>query len=288
MKRIGVLISGVIALVVAGAAMTGTAYAEVTLHLSQKQLGKGDKVTFTINGTEKGATYILNVTAGDTVEKLASGTDADGGKVKDRFKVPDLGPSSYKVKLEVQVTQGGAIWLDSHRYKYSPEPTPAKTDTSTQSKPETTPQNQTNASPSPAPSPTRSSPSPLQTLSGSSNRSTSSPRRRSRSVGGVGIRVPKPAGSRSTTTPSPATPSTSTTPPTSSSSALQRPKADSGSGRQFAIPIGVVVAVGVLTLVALAGAEARLLRSPAEVGRTAREAEMARLRALERAAERAI
>jgi hypothetical protein len=44
----------------------------------------------------------------------------------------------------------------------------------------------------------------------------------------------------------------------------------------------------VIMLAALAGAEARLVRAPAAVGASPREAELARLRALERAAERAI
>ena len=58
--------------------MTGTAYAEITIHLSKKPLVKGEKVPFTISGTEKGATYVVTVTAGDTVEKLRTGTDPDG------------------------------------------------------------------------------------------------------------------------------------------------------------------------------------------------------------------
>src|SRR5207244_6089539 len=96
---------------------------------------KSEKDPFTILATEKGATNDVTVTAGDTVETLATGTDPDGGKVKDKFKVPDLGPGTYKVRIEAQVTQGGAIWLDSHRVKYSPVPVTTNTAPAAKSKP---------------------------------------------------------------------------------------------------------------------------------------------------------
>lgn len=280
MRRIGLLICSVIALVAAGA-MTSTAYAEVTVHLSKKTLVKGEKVPFTISGTEKGATYVVTVTAGDTVEKLATGTDPDGGKVRGKFKVPDLGPATYKVRIEAQVTQGGAIWLDSHKVKYSP--VPVKTNTAPTAKSNPAPNPVTPKAPVSTPTPTQSTPNPAPTLSTPTRaQSTLTPTRRTRraprTLQGPTSRTSRP----STITPPAATPRSVT--PTAQTS----PKSQASPARTFAIPIGVVVAVGVLTLIALAGAEARLLRSPAEVGRTKREAESARLRALERAAERAI
>jgi hypothetical protein len=290
LRRIGLLICGVIALVAAGAAMTGTAYAEVTIHLSKKPVVKGEKVRFTIFGTEKGATYVVTVTAGDTVETLATGTDPDGGKVRGNFKVPDLGPSAYKVRIEAQVTQGGAIWLDSHKVKYSPVPVATNTAPAAKSKPVAKPV--TPKAPVSNPTPARTTPTPAPTVSiPTRRRSTPSPtRRRTPSVSGIGTRrAPRllqgPTGRISP--PSTATPP-ATAPRSATPTAQTSPKAQASPARTFAIPIGVVVAVGVLTLISLAGAEARLLRSPAEVGRTKGEAEMARLRALERAAERAI
>jgi hypothetical protein len=287
MRRIGLLICGVIALVVAGAAMTGTAYAEVTIHLSKKPVVKGEKVRFTIFGTEKGATYVVTVTAGDTVENLATGTDPDGGKVRGKFKVPDLGPSAYKVRIEAQVTQGGAIWLDSHKVQYSPVPVETNTAPAAKSKPAPVTPKAPVSTPTPAPP----APAPVQTLSTPTrHRSTPSPNRsRTPAATGIGTRRlrslqgPTNRTLRPSTTTPPAAAQRSVTP-----TAQTLPKAEASPARNFAIPIGVVVAVGVFTLIALAGAEARLLRSPAEVGRTKREAEVARLRALERAAERAI
>lgn len=286
MRRIGLLICSVIALVVGGAAMAGTAYAEVTIHLS-KQMGKGEKVPFTISGMEKAATYVITVTAGDTVETLATGTDPDGGKVKGTFKVPDLGTSAYKVRIEAQVTQGGAIWLDSSKVEYSPVPVKANTKPTAKSKPAPKPE----PVPTPTPTPAPSTPTPAQTLTPTRTPSTSSPtRRRTPSVTGIGTgRTPRSLLGPSSRSSQPSTPTSPSAGQRSVTPTAQTfPKAEANPARTFPIPIGVVVAVGVLTLIALAGAEARLLRSPAEVGKTTREAESARLRALERAAERAI
>jgi hypothetical protein len=285
-RRIGLLICGVIALVVAGAAMTGTAYAEVTIHLSKKQVSKGEKVRFTIFGTEKGASYVVTVTAGDTVETLATGTDPDGGKVRDKFKVPDLGPATYKIRIEAQVTQGGAIWLDSHKVQYSLLPVKTNTEPAAKSKPVTP------KAPVPTPTtPARSTPAPVQTPSTPTRRrSTPSPTRpRTPSVTGIGTRrAPRSSPGPTSRTSRPSVPTPPAATQRSVAPTAQTPKAEATPARTFAIPIGVVGAVGVLTLIALAGAEARLLRSPAEMGKTTREAEAARLRALERAAERAI
>jgi hypothetical protein len=71
--------------------------------VSKTQAAAGEEVEFQISGTQAGESYIVKVDE----EEVASGVDAEGNGVTEKFKMPDFGSTSKAVSVEVDITPLG-------------------------------------------------------------------------------------------------------------------------------------------------------------------------------------
>jgi VTC domain-containing protein len=110
------------------------AHADPSFVLTQSGAGPGDRVHFSISGTESRATYSLEVDG----EGVAEGSVPAGSGISGEFTMPNLGNTSESVTVEAQITQSDETTTRECNLQYlapsqastgptEPQPTPVLT-----------------------------------------------------------------------------------------------------------------------------------------------------------------